>query len=358
MPQQPLSIDERSWRDFAPDPLPGWCSRRQTAFDAPSLSLDTPPPFVETAVCSVSFDATATTRTGARDGPRAIREATLAVGSQMASRGSVPLRNMRTDQLQALVSADIGDYGDLHVYPSDPARQIAATSAEIRRVAKHAGRVVVLGGEQLITYPAFAGVRAAGLSAGRQTGFLQIDHHFDCGRRSTLHGPYDHGSNARLISELPQMPMSAIGFVGAGDLAAAGQLDSLVDAHAVVRSMRDIGRRGFDTCLHEALTELCSQCDQVYVSVDIDVCDSSTACGTGRVTVGGITATELLMLPAVLHRYPVAGLDIVEVNPSLDRAGVTAHLAARLLFEWLFLREVAESEAVLAPGAVAYAGHT
>lgn len=334
-----------AWLTFARDPLPGWCSRRAAAFDVPSLSLETPPPFVETAICSVPFDATASTRVGARDGPRAIREATLAYASQMMSREHVPLRNLRTGHLQEVVVADIGDYGDLHVYPSDPSRQVSATSAETFRIASGAGRTVILGGEHLISYPAFAAVRAAGLVADRRTGFLQVDHHFDFGRHSKIHGSYYHGSNARRISELPGMPMTAIAFVGPGDLTSAQQLDDLVDAGAVIRTMRDVGRRGFDTCICEALSELANECDQLYVSIDIDVCDVSVAPGTGHVTVGGISAAELLTLPSILHAHPVVALDIVEVNPSLDRSGATAHLAARLLFEWLFLREMPPSTA-------------
>jgi len=334
-------IDDERWRAFADDPLPGWCSRRRSAFDARSLSLETAPPLVETAICSVAFDATASTRVGARDGPRAIREATLAYASQLASRGPVRLRNLRSDRLHEIEPADVADYGDLHVYSSDPARQVSATAAEVFRIASRARRTVVLGGEHLISYPAFAAVRAAGLLAGRRTAFLQVDHHFDFGRESVLHGRYYHGANARRISELPGMPMTAIGFVGQGDLTSAEQLDHLVDAGVAIRSMRDVERRGFDTCLHEVLSELSHASDQIYVSIDIDVCDASAAPGTGHVTIGGISAMELLTLPAVLHEYPVVSLDIVEVNPLLDPAGITAHLAARLLFEWLFLREVA-----------------
>jgi len=253
------------------------------------------------------------------------------------------LRNLRTGRLQDVERVDIADYGDLHVYPSDPTRQVSATAAEVFRIARRAGRTVVLGGEHLISYPAFAAVRAAGQLDGRRTAFLQIDHHFDFGGHSALHGCYYHGANARRISELPEMPMTAIGFVGPGDLTSAEQFERLLDAGAAIRSMRDVERRGFETCLHEVLSDLSHECEQIYVSIDVDVCDASAAPGTGHVTIGGISAVELLTVPAVLHEYPVVGLDIVEANPTFDPSGTTAHLAARLLFEWLFLREVPPS---------------
>ena len=104
--------------------------------------------------------------------------------------------------------------------------------------------------------------------------------------------------------------------------------------------MVDIRRAGFAACLAEVLDHVAARCDALYVSLDIDVCDAAAAPGTGHVTVGGISAYELFELPAVLRRYPVVAFDLVEVSPPYDPAGVTAHLAARLLYELLYLREV------------------
>ena len=79
--------------------------------------------------------------------------------------------------------------------------------------------------------------------------------------------------------------------------------------------------------------------DCIYVSIDIDVCDNPYAPGTGKVTFGGISNTQFLSVASILKDYPIAALDIVEVSPDLDNSGATSGLAARLLFEWLFLEE-------------------
>ena len=176
------------------------------------------------------------------------------------------------------------------------------------------------------------------VAAVRHLGYVQIDHHFDFGDQSVLHGPYYHGSNGRRISEHPSA--TAIGFVGAGDLTSARQLESLRSSGVAIRSMTDIRRDGFEVSLKAVLDDVASRSDALYVSLDIDVCDAAAAPGTGHVTIGGISSFELLQIPALLHRYPVVAFDLVEVSPRYDPAGVTAHVAARLLYELLYLREV------------------
>lgn len=327
------------WRAYAGDPLPGWCRRGGALFDAPQRRLGDAGPPVDLAICSVSFDTTASTRIGARHGPQAIREASLAYAAQAASRPDRLLRNMRDGALCRIEPPmSLVDFGDLHVFPSDPARQVAATTAEMHLVALNSARQLVLGGEHTLSFPLFAGVARA--AAGRNdgaVGYVQIDHHFDFGDRSVLHGPYYHGSNARRIAELPDMGPRRLGFVGAGDFTSAAQYDGLVEQGAAIRGMVDIRRLGIERCLTDVLDSVLRHCTSLYVSLDIDVCDTSAAPGTGHVTVGGLTAAELLAVPAILRRYPVRALDVMEVNPLLDPGGATAHLAARFLFEWLMV---------------------
>ncbi|HEX3758914.1 MAG TPA: arginase family protein, partial [Kofleriaceae bacterium] len=142
----------------------------------------------------------------------------------------------------------------------------------------------------------------------------------------------------RRVSEHPAA--SAIGFVGAGDLTSARQLDGLIRDGVAVRTMLDIRRDGFAASLTAVLDHVAARSDALYVSLDIDVCDAAAAPGTGHVTIGGISAYELFQAPALLRRYPVAAFDLVEVSPRYDPAGVTPHLAARLLYELLYLREI------------------
>jgi agmatinase len=338
-----FSIRENAWLRYVDDPLPGWGSKSFTIFDVPSVPLDTNIPRASCAIFSVPFDSTASTREGARYGPRAIREASLAYSSQLRSRGSVKLRNMRTGALVNVKERTLVDFGDLHVYPSNPEKQMQVTAEETFRVAIMADLLVMLGGEHSLSFASFCGVAAAAQSKGESVlGYVQIDHHFDFGNTSILHGPFYHGSNARRISEHPLVSPGVMGFVGVGDLTSATQYNDLVKSGTAVRSIADIRQRGFEVCLREALDQVASKAHYIYASLDIDVCDTSTASGTGHVTVGGINATELLSAASILQDYPIIALDVMEVSPYFDRSGATAHLAARFLFEWLFLERVLE----------------
>lgn len=330
---------ETAWQVYRHDPLPGWACRAGTLFDVPAANLEAPQKGLDVAVCSVPFDTTASTRVGARTGPAAIREASLAYVSQTRSRPDTDLLHLRSGERLRPRQCEVADFGDLHVYPSSPDRQVSATMAEVMRLGLISSQVVILGGEHTISYPAVGGLAHAlnETTPGRRLGYLQIDHHFDFGDVSILHGRYYHGSNARRIAELPAITPRGMAFVGMGDLTSASQYQRMIEDGITILPMAEVRARGFKTCLTEACQSLLRSTDALYVSIDIDVCDAAVACGTGNVTVGGVSSADFLAIADVLRQFPVIGLDLVEVNALLDPSGVTAHLAARLLFEFLML---------------------
>ncbi|WP_315799515.1 arginase family protein [Bradyrhizobium sp. SZCCHNR1002] len=331
-------LNRDSWRAWQAYSLPPWCTGGPGLFGAKTLALVDESETCDVAVCSVGFDGTASTHIGARDGPLSIRKESLGFSSQMNSRRLSEVTNLRTGLSGVARAPDIADFGDLHVFPSNPARQVEATAAEAYELAHRCDLLVVLGGEHTISYPCFAGVREAMRAAGRTLGYVQIDHHFDFGEHSSLHGAFYHGSNARRISELPGLRLDQIGFVGQGDITGSQQLAGLTSGGCTIRHRRDIRRIGFAAALRETLDAVSAATpDGLYVSIDIDVCENSAAPGTGHVTVGGISAEELLMIGAILQDYPVRAIDVVEVNPNRDVSGRTSAIVARLLYEFLFV---------------------
>ena len=75
----------------------------------------------------------------------------------------------------------------------------------------------------------------------------------------------------------------------------------------------------------------------LYISIDIDGFDPSVAPGVSHIEPGGLSARDVLN---VLTRQtaPLAGADIVELNPLRDINGMTAILAAKLIRELAALR--------------------
>ena len=75
----------------------------------------------------------------------------------------------------------------------------------------------------------------------------------------------------------------------------------------------------------------------LYISIDMDGFDPSVAPGVSHIEPGGLSARDVL---SVLNRQtaPLAGADIVELNPLRDINGMTAILAAKLIRELAALR--------------------
>ena len=70
----------------------------------------------------------------------------------------------------------------------------------------------------------------------------------------------------------------------------------------------------------------------VYLTIDMDGFDPAFAPGVSHPVPGGLTSRQVLDLILRGH-WTLAGMDVVEVNPSRDIQHMTAILAARLLHE-------------------------
>ena len=98
--------------------------------------------------------------------------------------------------------------------------------------------------------------------------------------------------------------------------------------------MTEIVHRGLSTCLTEAFEIAMDDCDGVFLSVDIDVCDPGHAPGTGTPESGGLSARELLdAVRRIAWSCRWSGMDVVEVAPPYDHADITAALANRVVLE-------------------------
>jgi len=71
----------------------------------------------------------------------------------------------------------------------------------------------------------------------------------------------------------------------------------------------------------------------IYLSVDIDVLDPSAAPGTGTPEPPGISSRELFAFLYSLSGLNVVALDVNEILPEVDPAGITAITGAKLIRE-------------------------
>lgn len=84
----------------------------------------------------------------------------------------------------------------------------------------------------------------------------------------------------------------------------------------------EVRRTGLEVCVAQALARL-ADCDIIYVSFDVDSMDSQMiSAGTGTPVPKGFIPSEIIaMLEQIVESDKVACLEVVEVNPLLDKRG-------------------------------------
>jgi agmatinase len=193
---------------------------------------------------------------------------------------------------------------------------------------------VVLGGDHTIAWPDIAGV-ARHFGAGRVS-VVHFDAHADTGEEQ-WGSLYGHGTPMRRLIESGAARGDRFFQVGLrGYWPPPPTLEWMAAQHMRWFEMAEVTRRGLDDCLDEICSRAMDDCDGVFLSVDIDVVDPGMAPGTGTPEPGGLTGRQLLDAVRRLSiELPIAGMDLVEVAPAYDGAGITAILANRVLLEAL-----------------------
>ncbi|MDZ4278897.1 MAG: agmatinase [Dehalococcoidia bacterium] len=288
--------------------------------DAEALHRERP----DVAIVGAPTDTAVTHRPGARFGPRAIRAASnLRRGIHHLGLGVQPMKVLR-----------VFDYGDADVVPGDIERTNEAIRRKVREVADAGAIPIVLGGDHSITYPS-AGAVADALGHGR-IGIVHFDAHADTAEDSwgVL---LSHGTPMRRLIESGAVPGRAFVQVGLRGYWPPPQVfDWMREQGMRWHTIHDIQSRGFDAVLSEAIGQALEGPERIYLSVDIDVLDPAHAPGTGTPEPGGLTARELLRaVREVALRTELAGVDVVEVSPPYDPAGITAEAAHRVVLEVL-----------------------
>ena len=289
------------------------------------------------AVIGASLDLGAGRR-GVDMGPSAIRYAGLEARVEQLGRRYVDWGNVRTAVAEA---ADVGD---------ERARYLGEIRATCERLARFVRRALydghlplVLGGDHSIslgTLGGLASVRGAG-------GVLWVDAHGDLNRPSTSPSGNVHGMPLAAAlgvagpgfesEEWPLPAVERVSLVGVRSLD-DGERALLRELDACVYTMSDIDRIGLERAVHGALENL-DGARFVHVSLDMDVLDPDVAPGVGTPVRGGLSYREAHLVCELVAEAGIAGsLEVVEVNPILDRRNETAALAVELVASLLGAR--------------------
>ena len=280
----------------------------------------------DVVILGAPFDGGTSHRPGARFGPMAIR-----MTDYLPHDGSRPSLALRTD---GLVDLKVVDAGDVEMYSGDIEKALPALEAAVEKVTRAGAIPIVLGGDHSIAFPDAKGV-ANVLGHGRVS-MLHFDAHADTGdiEFGSLWG---HGQPMRRLIESGALRGDRFLQIGLrGYWPPPETLDWMAGQGMRSYEMTEIGRRGLQQCLTEAFVIAMDECEGVFLSVDIDVCDPGHAPGTGTPEPGGLSARELLdSVRRICLELPVVGVDVVEVSPPYDHSDITAALANRVVLEAL-----------------------
>jgi arginase len=97
-----------------------------------------------------------------------------------------------------------------------------------------------------------------------------------------------------------------------------------------VYTMRDIDEQGMSSVIKKSMAGL-NHVDNIHVSLDMDSLDPLYAPGVGTPVPGGLTSREAhLLMETIADSKKLCSMDIVEINPMLDRYNETAQMAIEL----------------------------
>ena len=229
-------------------------------------------PGADVVILGAPFDGGTSYRSGARFGPQYIRQTCY-----LPHDGSRPSLALRADGLRDL---RVYDAGDVELFSGDAARSVRDLQAAVYAITRTGAIPLVLGGDHTITWPDAAGV-AQHTGAGRIS-LLHFDAHADTGN-TTFGSLIGHGQPMRRLIESGAVRGDRFLQIGLrGYWPEPETLAWMADHGMRSYEMTEIVTRGLETCLTEAFAIALDDCDGVFLSVDIDVCDPAYAPGTGR----------------------------------------------------------------------------
>lgn len=275
----------------------------------------------DVAVLGAPFDFGAQWRSGARMGPRAIREA-----STLFSFGHAGAYDFEDDVTYLdPAHVTIVDMGDADIIHTDTIQSHSNIEFGVRKALAAGAIPVVMGGDHSVNIPCINAFDDQG-----PIHVVQIDAHLDF--VDERHGVrFGHGNPMRRAAEKDYVTgLTQIGIRNVSSTARDGYVDAR-EMGSDIQSVRYLRAMGT-----QAMLERIPAGARYYVTIDIDAFDPSIAPGTGTPSHGGLLYYEVLeLLDGLTKRGSVVGADLVEVAPDYDQSGATSILAAQVLMNFI-----------------------
>ena len=274
----------------------------------------------------------------------------LGAGRRGVDMGPSAIRYAGLDERLERLGRRVEDWGDVETAVPEATEvvdermrylpQIKATceriAALVARASEEGYLPLVLGGDHSVALGTLGGMaRAHGPG-----GVLWLDAHGDLNRPETSPSGNVHGMPLAAAlgvagpefesDDYPLPAVDRVALVGVRSLD-PGERDLLAELDACIFTMSDLDRKGVEPAMREALEHIAGP-GFVHLSLDMDVLDPDVAPGVGTPVRGGFSYREAhLALELVAEAGVLSSLEVVEVNPILDRENETAQLAVELV---------------------------
>ena len=238
---------------------------------------------------------------------------------------------------------------------------IARQSSMLALASLGAGRMpAFVGGDHSLSMGTISGVARHCQAIGKPLFVLWVDAHGDFNTPATSETGNIHGMPLALLCGEPDFGPDYDGdWRGLLDprnvtIFGARSIDrperQLLELRGVdVIDMRRIDEMGVVALMRDVLAGVTAVGGHLHVSLDVDAIDPAIAPGAGTPVAGGLTFREAHLVMEMIHDSGAMGsLDIVELNPYLDQAGMSARLlvdlAASLFGRQIMPRQVARMD--------------
>lgn len=202
---------------------------------------------------------------------------------------------------------------------------------------------LVLGGDHSQAIGTISGMGKAFRDQGKRLGVLWFDAHTDMNTPDSSPSGNIHGMPLATVlgrgaPELvalcggePAIRPEDVVVFGARDVDAA-ENHVVKELGVRVYTMSELDRRGTAVCAVEAIEQITKHTDGVHLSFDLDGVDPRDAPGVGTPVPGGLSLRESHMVCEMLNQTGrLMGMEMVELNPTLDVENKTGELAVWLI---------------------------
>src|SRR5574344_463271 len=237
----------------------------------------------EVVMLGLPFDGTVSYRSGSRFAPELIR---------LASWG---LEEYSPYFDKDLADVNFNDAGDLEFPLGNTQKSLDLIRENVRQIYADGKKVFGIGGEHLVTLPEIQAIS----EFYKDLVVVQFDAHTDL-RKEYLGEELSHAAVMYHIGEI----------IGFENIKQIGIRSGMKEEFELMKKY---------TTRVECPTDLLTLKDKnVFITVDLDVLDTSIMPGTGTPEVGGFTFHDLMSYFKQIKELNIVGADVVELSPHYD----------------------------------------